>query len=79
MFNEKQGIYYFNTENDLNNIESLSHFLDEILFMSDEFELDQDSTQAYIWNIESGEEIVLDSYGNGDFYSHIIEWYIKEG
>lgn len=78
MYKEECGVFYFKTDVDLDNIESLNYFIEELLITSDYFEIDSSDAQAYIRNMETGRYIILDSSGNGDFYNHKIEWYIED-
>lgn len=63
------GYYYFKTSEELDNIQSLQYFFDNVLV---DFEvLDEWGTSAEV--LYKGHRLNLNSFVNGDFYSHVIE------
>lgn len=63
------GYYYFKTSEELDNIQSLQYFFDNVLV--DFSVLEEFDTSAEVLFEEH--RIYLNSFGNGDFYSHVIE------
>jgi len=68
------GYYYFKTSEELDNIQSLRYFFDNVLV--DFAVLEEYDTSAEV--LFEGHWIYLNSFGNGDFYSHVIEIELKD-
>lgn len=63
--------FCFDTNDPMDNIVSMTHFLDGITDLKDSDISLHDGTQVYI-KATGRKEIVLDSGGRGDMYSHIV-------
>lgn len=68
--------YDFDTDESMNNIASMDYFLSVISDLKQENIALNDGTQVYLKSWAWAKEIVLNSGGRGDFYSHRVtaEW-----
>ena len=60
------------TIRDMDNIESMQYFLELIGATEDNIEID-DGTQIIMTHPDFNHRLVIDSSGDGDFYSHLYE------
>jgi len=65
---EEEFYHSFRTDEDLNNIEAMRVFLEEWDLTENVSE--DDGTMVFLTHEEYDFEIVVESYGEGDFYSH---------
>ena len=67
--NDKSNeLYYsFKTEEDLNNIEAMRVFLE-----------DHDGTMVFLFHDDYDFKLIVESFGEGDFFSHGIVVYLCE-
>lgn len=76
LFLEKEGCFNFNTEKEMDNIESLCYFLESIIEdYKEENEVDFLETMCILKLEFFDYNLVLSSGGNGDFFSHCIEYW----
>ena len=66
---EQDFVVHFSTDEDMDNCEALSYFL-EVSGLED-CVIDGDNTSVELR--VNGEKVFLSSYGDGDFFSHIVE------
>lgn len=66
-----EGIEYsFTTEKDLNNIESMGYWIEENDL--EELVTEDDGTLVFLLDPETKTKFSVESYGQGDFFSHGI-------
>lgn len=72
LFKGGEVTYYFDTEDGLDNIESMKFFLNEVGIPNDLISLN-DGTQVILKHPKYSYSLILNSSGNGDEFSHIVE------
>ena len=72
IYRKGESVWYFKSDYELDNIESMSLFLEKSGILPEQI-LENDGTQCFIH--KTGEELILilNSSGGGDFYTHNIE------
>ncbi|MFK7949231.1 MAG: hypothetical protein AB8G11_16690 [Saprospiraceae bacterium] len=71
LFSNGEKIYYLTTENGLDNVESLTLFIEEIDGLR-ECVTDDNGTQIHL-NHKDFAPLIVDSGGGGDFFSHVFD------
>lgn len=71
---KNQDTYYFNTDFDMDNIKSMIYFIENFLELEDFEIIEDDGTLVTLSNKKN--IIYLISGGNGDFFSHKIDFEI---
>lgn len=71
LFENGETFYDFDTEDSMDNIQSLQFFLD--FLDADSYVSHFDGTQCFLTHSAFDFELQLDSGGRGDFYSHVIK------
>lgn len=62
--------FNFTSENDLDNIDAMGHFLEESGF--EDYVSEDDGTMVFLSHDEYDFRVVIESFGLGDFYTHGI-------
>lgn len=69
--NPSGSSYNFTSETDMDNIESMRHFIEENNL--EDYVTEDDGTLVYLEHPDHEFYVALNSYGLGDFYTHGIE------